>query len=83
VPDHNGLKGYLAVYAIKAGTEKIGTFDSKALAAALHGMTIRAKDEPGILMDMTYDDKGDIDRQGFLVVVEHGKQVVKQILPKL
>ncbi len=83
VPDHNGIKGYLAVYAIKAGTEKIGKFDSKALAAALHGMTIRAKDEPGILMDMTYDDKGDIDRQGFLVVVEHGKQVVKQILPKL
>lgn len=83
VPDHNGLKGYLAVYAIKAGTEKVGKFDSKALAKALHGLTIKASAEPGILMDMTYDENGDIDRQGFLVVVENGKQVVKQVLPKL
>lgn len=83
VPDHNGLKGYLAVYAVKAGTEKVGKFDSKALAKALHGLTIKASAEPGILMDMTYDENGDIDRQGFLVVVENGKQVVKQVLPKL
>lgn len=83
VPDHNGLKGYLAVYAVKAGTEKVGKFDSKALAKALHGLIIKASAEPGILMDMTYDENGDIDRQGFLVVVENGKQVVKQVLPKL
>src|SRR5437879_1773211 len=27
--DHNGMKGYTAVYVIKAATEKIGKFDSK------------------------------------------------------
>ncbi len=83
VPDHNGIKGYLAIYVIKAVTEKMGKIDSKLFAKTLHGMTIKAADEPGILMDVTYDEHGDIDRQGFLVEVKNGKQVVKQILPKL
>ena len=32
VPDHNGIKGYLAIYMIKAATEKMGKVDSKAFA---------------------------------------------------
>ena len=40
LPDHNGIKGYTAVYAVKAATEKLGKFDRKALAKSLHGMTI-------------------------------------------
>ena len=83
VPDHNGLKGYLAIYMIKATTEKMGKVDSKAFADALHGLTIKAADEPGILMDVTFDQNGDIDRQSFLVEVVEGKQVVKQVLPKV
>ncbi|WP_315743749.1 MULTISPECIES: ABC transporter substrate-binding protein [unclassified Bradyrhizobium] len=83
VPDHNGLKGYLAVYMIKATTEKMGKVDSKAFADTLHGLTIKTSDEPNILMDVTFDQNGDIDRQGFLVEVVDGKQVVKQVLPKL
>jgi branched-chain amino acid transport system substrate-binding protein len=83
VPDHNGLKGYLAIYMIKATTEKMGKVDPKAFADTLHGLTIKAANEPGILMDVTFDEKGDIDRQGFLVEIVEGKQVVKQVLPKL
>jgi branched-chain amino acid transport system substrate-binding protein len=83
VPDHNGIKGYLAVYMVKAATEKMGKLDSKNVANTLHGMTIKASDEPGMLMDVTFDENGDIDRQGFLVEVVEGKQVVKQVLPKL
>jgi branched-chain amino acid transport system substrate-binding protein len=83
VPDHNGIKGYLAVYMVKATTDKMGKVDSKAFADTLHGLTIKAADEPGILMDVTFDENGDIDRQGFLVEVVDGKQVVKQVLPKL
>jgi branched-chain amino acid transport system substrate-binding protein len=83
VPDHNGIKGYLAIYMIKAATEKMGKVDPKGVADALHGLTIKAADQPGILMDVTFDENGDIDRQGFLVEVENGKQVIKQILPKL
>ena len=83
VPDHNGIKGYLAVYMVKATTDKMGKVDSKAFADTLHGLTIKASEEPGILMDVSFDENGDIDRQGFLVEVVDGKQVVKQVLPKL
>jgi branched-chain amino acid transport system substrate-binding protein len=83
IPDHNGIKGYLAIYMIKAATEKMGKVDAKALAANLHGLTIKAANEPGILMDVTLDQNGDIDRQGFLVEIVDGKQVIKQVLPKL
>jgi branched-chain amino acid transport system substrate-binding protein len=83
VPDHNGLKGYLAIYMVKATTEKMGKVDAKKFADTLHGLTIKAASEPGILMDVTFDEKGDIDRQGFLVEIVDGKQVVKQVLPKL
>lgn len=83
VPDHNGLKGYLAIQIVKAVTEKMGRVDRKVFADTLHGLTIKAADQPNILMDVTYDAHGDIDRQGFLVEVVDGKQVVKQVLPKL
>jgi len=83
VPDHNGLKGYLAVQMVKAASEKMGKIDPKRVADALHGLTIKASDDPSILMDVTFDENGDIDREGFLVEVVDGKQVVKQVLPKL
>src|SRR5437660_2324550 len=83
VPDHNGLKGYLAIYMVKATTEKMGKVDAKAFADNLHGLTIKAASEPGILMDVTFDEKGDIDRQGFLVEIVDGKQVVKQVVRKV
>jgi len=83
VPDHNGIKGYLAVYMIKAATEKMGKLDPKGLAGALHGLTITTAMEPNILMDMTIDENGDIDRESFLGSVVDGKQVITEVLPKL
>ena len=82
-PDHNGIKGYTAMYVVKAMTEKIGKFDSKALAAALHGAKILVKDHPGVLMDVAFDKNGDIDRESFMSKVENGKQVVTETLPPL
>lgn len=83
VPDHNGLKGYTGVYAVKHATEKIGKFDRKLLAKTMHGLTIRPEQEPGILMEATWDANGDIDRISFLAEVVDGKQKVVSILPKL
>src|SRR4051794_15377354 len=83
LPDHNGIKGYTAVYAIKYATEKIGKFDRKLLAKTMHGLTITPQQEPGILMEATWDGNGDIDRVSFLAEVQNGKQVVVQTLPKL
>jgi branched-chain amino acid transport system substrate-binding protein len=83
VPDHNGIKGYTAVYAVKHATEKIGKFDRKLLAKTMHGLTIKPEQEPGILMETSWDDKGDLDRISFLAEVVDGKQKIVQTLPKL
>jgi len=79
--DHNGMKGYSGMYVVKAITEKIGKFDGKAFAKAMHGATIRVKDVPGVLLDVHFDDNGDLDRESFLVKVVGGKQVVTATLP--
>ena len=81
--DHNGIKGYTAVYMIKAVTEKMGKFDSKLFAETLRGLTIKPEQEPGILMEATWDKNGDIDRASFLGEVKGGKQVIVDVLPKL
>ena len=81
--DHNGIKGYMAVYFVKYVTEKMGKFDSKDFPQTAHGLTITPKQEPGILMEATWDKNGDIDRESFLGEVVKGKQKIVQILPKL
>jgi branched-chain amino acid transport system substrate-binding protein len=82
-PDHNGVKGYTGVYLLKAGIEKAGKFDRVAVAKALHGLSIKAAKEPGVLLDVSIDEKGDLDRESYLVEVKNGRQEVKQVLPAL
>ena len=79
--DHNGMKGYSGMYVVKAITEKNKKVDGKEFAKALHGAKISAKDYPGVLLDVTFDNNGDLDRESFLVKVENGKQVVTATLP--
>jgi branched-chain amino acid transport system substrate-binding protein len=83
VPDHNGIKGYTGVYAAAYATKKLGKFDRKALAKSLHGMTITPAEEPGILIETTWDNKGDIDRISYIAEVINGKQTITSELPKL
>src|ERR671939_68904 len=80
-PDHNGLKGYTAMYVVKAVTEKVGKLDPKAFAKAMHGVRLSAKEHPGILMDVSFDEKGDLDRESFMTKVVNGKQEVIATLP--
>jgi branched-chain amino acid transport system substrate-binding protein len=80
-PDHNGLQGYMTPYIIKSVTEKLGKVDPKALAAALHGAVLRVKEQPGLLLDVRFDAKGDPDRVSYLVEIRNGKQVVTTTLP--
>jgi branched-chain amino acid transport system substrate-binding protein len=83
-PDHNGIKGYSAVYAVRYVTEKkLGKFDRKAFAKTMHGLTITPQDEPGILIETTWDGVGEIDRISFLAEVVGGKQKITKVLPKL
>ena len=83
-PDHNGIKGYMAVYAIKYVTEKkLKKLDRAGFAAAMHGLTITPQDEPNILIETSWNDKGEIDRISFLAEVVNGQQKITKILPKL
>jgi branched-chain amino acid transport system substrate-binding protein len=75
-PTTTGIKGYMGVYSMKAGIERAGKLDRKALAQAMKGLQIKKDKYPGIIMDVTFDDKGDIDRDGYVVEVKGGKQVV-------
>jgi branched-chain amino acid transport system substrate-binding protein len=81
--DHNGIKGYTAVYFVKYVAEKMGKFDSKGFIDVAHGLTITPKEEPNILMEVTWDKNGDIDRESFLGEVVDNKQKIVKILPKL
>jgi branched-chain amino acid transport system substrate-binding protein len=83
VSDHNGIKGYTSVYMLKAAIEKVGKLDRVAVAKALHGLHISAAKEPGVLMDVSIDEHGDLDRESFIVEVKNGKQEVKEVLPPL
>lgn len=83
IPDHNGIKGYMGVYSMKAAIEKAGKIDRKAVAQAMRGLVIKKAKYPGIIMDVRFDDKGDIDRDSFLVEVKGGRQVVTATLPPL
>jgi branched-chain amino acid transport system substrate-binding protein len=80
-PDHNGLKGYSGMYIVKAVTEKVGKLDPKAFANAMHGVQLSAKDYPGVLMDVSFDKNGDLDRESFMTKVVNGKQEVIAVLP--
>ena len=83
ISDHNGIKGYTGVYIMKAAIEKVGKFDRKLVAKALHGMKILVAQQPGVLMDVSIDANGDLDRESFMTEVRNGKQEVKETLPAL
>src|SRR5690242_14956075 len=80
-PDHNGLKGYTGMYVVKAVTEKVGKLDPKAFADAMHGIKLTVKEYPGVLMDVSFDKNGDLDRESFMTKVVNGKQEVVAVLP--
>jgi branched-chain amino acid transport system substrate-binding protein len=53
------------------------------LAATLHGAKSSSKDNPGALLDVSFDQKGDLDRESFIVKVVGGKQQVIATVPPI
>ena len=53
------------------------------MVAALHGLSVKADKNPGVILDVSIDDKGDLDRESYLVEVKGGRQIVKEVLPAL
>lgn len=76
MPDHNFFKAYIGTYVVKATTELVGSFDQKKFRDTLHNRTFCVKEHPGILADIHYDERGDIDRESYMVKISNGKQVI-------
>ena len=49
----------------------------------MRGISLSAKDHPGILLDVSFDANGDLDRESYMTKVVNGKQVVTDILAPL
>jgi len=81
--DHNGVKGFVSVHVVNAVTKRVGRFDREAFAQAMKNVRIAAAAEPGVLLDLSFDDKGDLDRDSFMVEVRGGRQVVVATLPPI
>ena len=79
--DHNGIKGYIGVYAVKYVTEMIGKFDRQALADKMHGLTLDVSKYPGMLLTTSWDNTGELSRESFMTEVKNGKQVVIGTVP--
>lgn len=82
-PDHNGIKGYTSIFLLKAAIEKAGKLDRAAVTKALHGLSVKTSQQPGVLLDVTIDDKGDLNRESFMTEVINGRQEVVGTLPPL
>lgn len=80
-PDHNAMKGYIGAYIIKHVVELVGSADRQKFADTLHGLTISAADEPGVLLDVSFDENGEVSRESFMTTVKGGVNVVTDILP--
>lgn len=79
--DHNAIKGYLGMYTVKYVTEMIGKFDREAFKEKMHGLCLDAAKHPGVLMDVCWDDTGELSRESFLVQVVDGAQKITKTLP--
>lgn len=80
-PDHNALKGYIAAYITKYGSEKAGSPDAEAFINTMHGLCLKADEHPGILLDTCWDETGEMSRPSFMIEVVDGRQVVNGTVP--
>ncbi|MCA0044886.1 ABC transporter substrate-binding protein [Celeribacter litoreus] len=80
-PDYNAMKGYIGAYTIKYGTEMVGEVNSQKLADVVHGLCLDADEYPGVLIDMCWDDTGEVSRESYMVEVVDGREQVSEVLP--
>lgn len=71
------------MYIVKEITERIGSFDNSQVSDLLHCATITVEDEPGVLLDVSYDGNGDIDRESYIVEVVDGVGQIAATVPPL
>jgi branched-chain amino acid transport system substrate-binding protein len=82
MPDHNAMKGYMAVYIIKTVVELIGEFDQEKFVEFLRGGRLTEDMEPHFLVpEFVYGTNGDMFQTSFIVQIQNGEQVIIDVLP--
>jgi branched-chain amino acid transport system substrate-binding protein len=79
-PDHNGFKGYIGAFLLKAAVERVGSWDQEKVRSCLHKNLFSAEESPGLLLDTFILENGDADRASFVVEVKNGQNVVSEVL---
>ena len=82
-PTTTASRGTPRCYIVKEMTERIGSFDNSQFSDQLHCATITVDDEPGVLLDVSYDGNGDIDRESYIVSVVNGVGEIVATVPPL
>jgi branched-chain amino acid transport system substrate-binding protein len=82
-PDVHAMKGYIAVAMVKAATEKLGRIDPRAIADTLRGLTVSARDQPGMLLDTSWTSAGEADRVTFMAELRADRTLSWSMLPPL
>ncbi len=78
--DHNGFKGYIGAYLLKAAVERVGSWDQEKVRACLHKNLFTAEETPGLMLDTYIFENGDSDRGSFIVEVKNGQNIVDKVL---
>ncbi len=82
-PDHNMYKGYIGVHMLKVAIQRVGAFDQARVRECLHNNLFTVADDPGLLTDVYVDDKGETDRESFIVEIQNQKPKVIKVVPML
>jgi branched-chain amino acid transport system substrate-binding protein len=82
-PDHNMYKGYIGVHMLKVAIERVGGFDHAKVRECLHNNLFTVADDSGLLTDVYVDDKGETDRESFIVEIQNQKPKVIKVVPML
>ena len=72
-PDHNAIKGYFVVQAIKAGLGVAGKADQAAFMKAMRDTRFEQRKYTELLSSTSYDYFGDLNRESYFVVVREGR----------
>lgn len=73
-PDHNSLKGYFAVQALRMGLEATGQADRAAVLAYLKDARLDGRRQPALMTAwVRYDMFGDLNRESYILQAHAGK----------
>lgn len=75
-PIQDAIKGYVAAWTTKYVVEKVGSLDQEAFIQTMHGLCLDADEYPNILLDICWDDRGEVSRESFMLQVVDGESVV-------